>query len=1366
MATIAYVTGQTTGTSAASAASVQTLGMPNPPTVGNVVVAFCAASAGAAAVYSVTDNASPPNTFNLLGSFASSSNRDSLIYAAYIATSTVGANSYKVTFSETGGSGPGLRVSALEFSGVKISGSAPVQDGSSVGATGTSSAPAPGNMTVSAGDLVLGVSINSSGTYTGPTGWTQAMNTSTNPASDGEYIINPASPTNPTWGLSGSFSWSAVQAALLAAPSVVTIGGTGGSVTGSDSSGTYVPTLSGGSVGGSSPAVPATYNPAPSGGAIDGSDGSPIDVPGIKGGTLDGSGIGATATYTPAPSGGDIVGTTANVPNAAASVTLLGHTTATNASATSLIVNRPTGATVAGNILRATFASGTTNGFTPGTPSGWTRVIANNLDSNNYLYVFEKVTGASEPTTYTFTQGGANDNMAVILACYGGAASISEAQATNNSGLPGVTPTANSVTTLGTNRLLCSDFLADGATTISPQGSMTSVAGTIAVGAISLNCAYETVAASGSTGTRTASYSPIKTWATSADALPPGGGTTGTQAIYNPPPSGGTVDGSQASPAWTDTPVPSGGDIVGTTVGTQATYNPAPSGGSLDGSKASPAWTDTQTPSGGSLTGTTANVPTVPTPALRSSSTQHGSATSLTVNKPAGTQSGDLLRAVVSVSQVGGSFPATPTGWSVDVSTQDYVGNTYTTAFWKIAGSSEPSTYTFTQPGVADHMMVILAAYTGISAGPEAHVGNYNIASTTTATANGVTTLGAYRLLCCDFMPTTAVSITPQASMTSVAGTVTEGYAMNCAFEIVPATGVTGSRTATLGSASSSSEISSAFPPTGVPSTGTQATYNPAPAGGTIDGSQASPAGTDIQTPTGGDVIGTVADTPTIYNPPPSGGSLDGSQADIAKTTTPVPAGGTLDGSQADVSSSYVPTATGGSLTGSQETLTLLPAPQGGSSVSSQANTPSSYVPKATGGGLEGSEAGVGSVPPVIASGGSLAGSQAATTLLPTLQGGDLAGSQADVSSIPLVTATGGSLTGSQAPPTLLPAPQGGSAVGSQANTTGTLITPSGGGVEGSQADESSTAPPVVAVGGSLTGSQGTITLFPPTQGGELAGSQAGALTTVPTTGGTAEGSTAAGTTTTPTATGGGLDGSQADSGPITAPIATGGTSAGSTTAPGTVPGISGGTVAGSVAQQLQTANPPPTGGTIAGSYADAGRPAIYVIPIGGTITGAMSSPAATYPLSAKGGAVTGGTATSPSTFVSRPTGGGLTSGISDWIIIRVSFPEGGSLVGSTANAISEIIAAGGGGGLTGGQASSFLVVQAHGGTLEGGIVTPILLVTPHGGSVDGSRVVTHGLVIMPTRGGSIVGGLMMVMIPPRGTGAGIFMAPVESVFT
>src|SRR5262249_8130397 len=95
-------------------------------------------------------------------------------------------------------------------------------------------------------------------------------------------------------------------------------------------------------------------------------------------------------------------------------------------------------------------------------------------------------------------------------------------------------------------------------------------------------------------------------------------------------------------------------------------------------------------------------------------------ATSITVSKPAGTAQNDLLIAIV-VHQ-GGMWEgiAAPPGWSVIPNTDAFIGTTgpHTHAFRKLAGASEPASYTFSDQGSAQDMAAGVLDVTGARTAP------------------------------------------------------------------------------------------------------------------------------------------------------------------------------------------------------------------------------------------------------------------------------------------------------------------------------------------------------------------------------------------------------------------------------------------------------------------------------------------------------------------------------------------------------------------------------------------------------------------------------------------------------------------------
>jgi hypothetical protein len=104
--------------------------------------------------------------------------------------------------------------------------------------------------------------------------------------------------------------------------------------------------------------------------------------------------------------------------------------------------------------------------------------------------------------------------------------------------------------------------------------------------------------------------------------------------------------------------------------------------------------------------------------AYRSSATTGTDNTnSLVATAPAGIVSGDILIAGLTQDDTGSTIGA-PSGWTV-VSTQNVTnGDTSTFAWaWKLAGGSEPGTYTFTGTAGAN-MAAVIAAYSGRNSSP------------------------------------------------------------------------------------------------------------------------------------------------------------------------------------------------------------------------------------------------------------------------------------------------------------------------------------------------------------------------------------------------------------------------------------------------------------------------------------------------------------------------------------------------------------------------------------------------------------------------------------------------------------------------
>jgi hypothetical protein len=83
--------------------------------------------------------------------------------------------------------------------------------------------------------------------------------------------------------------------------------------------------------------------------------------------------------------------------------------------------------------------------------------------------------------------------------------------------------------------------------------------------------------------------------------------------------------------------------------------------------------------------------------AAATNQTAPGGATSMSLNVPTGTASGDVMVAVIDSAST--TAPATPGGWIKDTASSASYGSGSLTVFTHVAGSSEPASYSFTLGG-------------------------------------------------------------------------------------------------------------------------------------------------------------------------------------------------------------------------------------------------------------------------------------------------------------------------------------------------------------------------------------------------------------------------------------------------------------------------------------------------------------------------------------------------------------------------------------------------------------------------------------------------------------------------------------------
>jgi peptidoglycan/xylan/chitin deacetylase (PgdA/CDA1 family) len=188
---------------------------------------------------------------------------------------------------------------------------------------------------------------------------------------------------------------------------------------------------------------------------------------------------------------------------------------------------------------------------------------------------------------------------------------------------------------------------------------------------------------------------------------------------------------------------------------------------------------------------------------FRSVSTgQASNATTIVLNKPAGTASGDVLLAAIDI--LGAPTVTMPTGWTLVRSTS--VGTTLTQAVYvHAAGSSEPTSYTW-RFSTARTASGAVAAYVGVNPTTPIGVSSGGTSSSSKSiTAPSVTTSVSGTLLLGVFGAAANASVTPPSGMIEqaerLAGTGNTRCMTEFADQQAPAVGATGTRVATLSKA-------------------------------------------------------------------------------------------------------------------------------------------------------------------------------------------------------------------------------------------------------------------------------------------------------------------------------------------------------------------------------------------------------------------------------------------------------------------------------------------------------------------------------------------------------------------------------------
>lgn len=188
-----------------------------------------------------------------------------------------------------------------------------------------------------------------------------------------------------------------------------------------------------------------------------------------------------------------------------------------------------------------------------------------------------------------------------------------------------------------------------------------------------------------------------------------------------------------------------------------------------------------------------------------SNETSNGSST-VTVNKPTGVVSGNLLIAIMA----GGASSITwtgDTGWT-EVADQNASPNLRVA--YKVAGSSEPASYTFTTSS-AVNKSAIVAAFSNASYGQIGSFGTVVVtSSTSTVTAPSITIAGSGSVLLAAFGANGAIGTGWGTAPSGMSIAAVEEGAVNAATALYYASvssGVSGDRTVSFNTSGSSSLV-------------------------------------------------------------------------------------------------------------------------------------------------------------------------------------------------------------------------------------------------------------------------------------------------------------------------------------------------------------------------------------------------------------------------------------------------------------------------------------------------------------------------------------------------------------------------------
>ena len=187
-----------------------------------------------------------------------------------------------------------------------------------------------------------------------------------------------------------------------------------------------------------------------------------------------------------------------------------------------------------------------------------------------------------------------------------------------------------------------------------------------------------------------------------------------------------------------------------------------------------------------------------------SNSTGQTNGSPITVNKPAGTVSGDVMLASVAVVPNTAAVNTPPAGWTLLLSTNQTSTNTsrlYT--YYKVAGAAEPASYSWTLSGGNTGVVAAVSSYYGVdTTAPIDASAAQATAKLLTHTAPSVTTTVTGDMLITVHEFASARNWTPPAGMTervdrASRGKNNDGVSLELNTQLLLAVGATGTRTAT-----------------------------------------------------------------------------------------------------------------------------------------------------------------------------------------------------------------------------------------------------------------------------------------------------------------------------------------------------------------------------------------------------------------------------------------------------------------------------------------------------------------------------------------------------------------------------------------